>query len=607
MLSARLRRRRDEEGAVVPMVAIFLTLLITMSAFAVDLGMQRVARRDMQALADVISLDMVRQLDGRSHAVIKAANGWQSGLRSSMYNNLSSTGVQYADISSQQQQEKLVGTVAGEPLEVVVEMGYLDASGVFNTVPYPTTPTAVRVTASTSVDFSFAPGRGGATRTAVAETQSNTCFSVGSFLLGLDTSAGTLTSLLNPILGDTSLTAVSYQGLANANVSLLELIEAPSIDVGSLDGLLAAGDITVGDLMLASAEALQNRGDSDSLVAATLLNQLVTTTVVGNVVVDIADIVDLTTAGDGALDAELNVLDLVGGAVTVANGTNFVGVPALNLSVPNLTSVTSNVSIIEAPHLACGGAGAEASTAQVQVNASGTVGTTLPIPTGGTLTIGGPLSLSANLGSATATLGDVSCDPDVIPITTDTALSSLNQSLTLGVTGNDIGIGSNIAGVPGLLTVDISYTQVVSATLGKAATTAQDLTWDIPTSDTYGTVKQTTATSSALPAATVYAPGSLSITDLRIGGVPLASIPLLGAAVQNLVINSATTLVNTLIGSTGLVGTTVTSLVSTTVNPLITSLNGVVNQLAGALGLDIAGADVAVRPTAVCNAPVLRG
>lgn len=604
---ARLRRKRGEDGAVVPMVAIFLTLLITMSAFAVDLGMQRVARRDMQALADVIALDMVRQLDGRSHAVIKAADGWQSGLRSSMYNNLRSTGVQYADISSQQHQEKLTATVAGEPLQVVVEMGYLDASGGFTSVPYPTVPTAVRVTASTSVDFSFAPGSGGASRTAVAETRSNTCFSVGSFLLGLDTSAGTLTSLLNPILGDTSLTAVSYRGLANADVSLLELIEAPSLDVGTLDGLLSAGDITVGDLMLASAEALQNRGDSDSLAAATLLNQLVSTTVVGNVVVDIADIIDLTTAGDGALDADLNVLDLIGGALTVANGSNFVGVPALNLSLPNLANATSSVSIIEAPHLACGGAGAEASTAQVQVNASGTVGRTLAIPLGGTVTIGGPLSLSAMLGSATATLGDVSCDPDIIPITTDTALSSLTQSLSLGVTGNDIGIGSNVAGVPGLLTVDISYTQMVSANLGKAAVTGQDLVWDIPTTDAYDTVKQTTSTSSALPAATLYAPGSLSITDLRIGGVPIGSIPLLGSIVQNLVINSATTLVNTLISSTGLVGTTVSALVSTTVNPLITSLNGVVGQLAGALGLDIAGADVAVRPTAVCNAPVLRG
>lgn len=602
-----MARRRGEDGAVVPMVAIFMTLLVTMAAFAVDLGMQRVARRDMQALADVIALDMVRQVDGRSHAVIKAASTWQTGLRQSLYNNLRSEGVTYAQVSVQQQQELLVGTVAGDPLRVTVSMGELDESGTFAVDPYPAIPSAVQVVASTSVDFAFAPGSGGASRTAVAETEANSCFSVGSFVAGLSTSAGTLTSLLNPILGDTSLTAVSYQGLANASVSLLDLVEAPSIDVGTLDGLLDADGITVADLMLATIEALQDQGDASSLAAVDVLDGLVATTVVGNVALDVADLIDLTTAGEGALDARLNVLDLIAGAVTVANGTHFVGAPSLDLAVPNLLSTTQSVSILEAPHLACGGDGAEARTAQVQVSASGTVGSTVTIPLGGSVSIGGPLALSANLGSATGTLGAVSCDPDVIPISVDTALSSLNQSLTLGVTGNDIGLGTNVAGVPGVLTADISYSQVVSSTLGKAAATDQVLTWDIPTTDTYATTKQTAATSSALPAATVFAPGSLSITDIKVAGVPVASIPLIGALVRNTLINTATTLVNTLIGSTGVIGTAVTGLVSTTVTPLISRLNTVVSGLAGALGLDIAGADVSVLPYAVCNSPVLRG
>ena len=47
--------RRDERGAVVPMVAIMLTVLMISAAFAVDLGKQRVVRQDMQALADVVA------------------------------------------------------------------------------------------------------------------------------------------------------------------------------------------------------------------------------------------------------------------------------------------------------------------------------------------------------------------------------------------------------------------------------------------------------------------------------------------------------------------------------------------------------------------------
>lgn len=590
------------------MLAIMMTVLITMAAFAVDLGMQRVARRDMQALADVVALDMVRQLDGRTHAVIKAASTWRSGLRDSLFNNLRSEGVTVDQIAVQQQQEQLIATVAGDPLRVIVEMGELDASGAFKVDPYPEIPSAVRVAASTSVDFSFAPGSGGASRSAVAETEANSCFSIGSWLAGLDTSAGTVTSLLNPILGDTNLTAVGYQGLANAEVSLLDLVNAPSIDVGTLDGLVAADDITVGDLMLATVQALQNQGDSDSLAAVEVLNGVIGTNLVGNVIIDVGDIIDLTTAGDGALDARLNVLDLLAGAVTVADGGNLIGVPELDLDLPGLANTSQSVTILEAPRLACGGAGAQASTAQVQVSASGTLGTTVNIPLGGSITIGGPLSLAAGLGEATASLGEVSCAPDVIPVSVDTAASSLNQSLTLGVTGNDIGLGNTgLPLVPGLITADISYTQVVSSTLGKAAATDQVLTWDIPTTDTYETVKQTAATSSALPQAQLLAPGSLSITDVQVAGVPLGSIPLIGALVRDGILATATGLVNALIGDGGLVGSTVSGLVGTVVNPLIGQLNTVVADLAGALGLDIAGADVKVLPTAVCNAPVLRG
>ena len=51
-----MRRRRDERGAIIPMMAMLLVVLIPSTAIAVDLGMQRVVRRDMQALADVVAL-----------------------------------------------------------------------------------------------------------------------------------------------------------------------------------------------------------------------------------------------------------------------------------------------------------------------------------------------------------------------------------------------------------------------------------------------------------------------------------------------------------------------------------------------------------------------
>ena len=58
-----MNRRRDERGAVAVLTAALLTALVVMAAFVVDIGMQRVARRDMQALADVVALDLSRELD----------------------------------------------------------------------------------------------------------------------------------------------------------------------------------------------------------------------------------------------------------------------------------------------------------------------------------------------------------------------------------------------------------------------------------------------------------------------------------------------------------------------------------------------------------------
>ena len=71
-----LRRARDEHGAVVPIVAILVGLLITVSAFTVDLGQQRVARTDMQSLSDLVALDTSRLLGGQTtpEAAAKAIN-----------------------------------------------------------------------------------------------------------------------------------------------------------------------------------------------------------------------------------------------------------------------------------------------------------------------------------------------------------------------------------------------------------------------------------------------------------------------------------------------------------------------------------------------------
>ena len=55
MGSGRPERRRDERGVTTVMVAIMTGVLVVSAAFAVDLGLQRVLRRDLQAVVDSLT------------------------------------------------------------------------------------------------------------------------------------------------------------------------------------------------------------------------------------------------------------------------------------------------------------------------------------------------------------------------------------------------------------------------------------------------------------------------------------------------------------------------------------------------------------------------
>ena len=69
----RFRRRgHDERGVVAILIAIITCFtVIPLAAYAVDIGVQRVARRDAQAVADLVALDLARQLDGRTYGAIQ--------------------------------------------------------------------------------------------------------------------------------------------------------------------------------------------------------------------------------------------------------------------------------------------------------------------------------------------------------------------------------------------------------------------------------------------------------------------------------------------------------------------------------------------------------
>jgi uncharacterized membrane protein len=424
----RQGRTRDESGAVLPLVAVLSSVIILFAAFAVDLGSQRVLRRDLQAMADVIALDMARQLDGRTQAVLKATNDWRTQLKLSTERNLNMDPA--PAVSVQQLQREAIATVAGTDIRVTAVMGLLDpVTGEFSEIPYPDVPTAVQVTTTGSVDFSFTPGSGSATRSAVGAVEGSACIKVGSFALGLSSNA----SVLRTILGNSAaLRVLSYGGLTTANVSLLGL--AAKLGVGTPDALVKAPNITAGQLLTASAALFTEAGGTANATLASQLGQVRTDLgALASEKIDFAEILSLGQGNGSALDSRVNVLDLLTSGLIVANGVNAVAVPDLNLNVLG-SNLTARVSIIEAPVIACNDGVAK--TAQGFVELSGTINLTV-LGAGVKLT---NLRLRVSLARASAQL-----TPDGAGCTTDSvSVDVFDQTLANVRLSADVELGVKV-------------------------------------------------------------------------------------------------------------------------------------------------------------------
>lgn len=594
-----LAKRREERGAAAVILAVMISLLVVFAAFAVDLGVQRVARRDMQALADVIALDMARQLDGRTQAVIKATSEWRGGLEDSLSYNLNGYGGSTPSIQTQQQQADAIATVAGTPLVVMVRMGILDeTTGVFtDTLPYPDVPNAVRVTTSTSVDFSFTPGSGGVTRTAVANTDSVACFRLGSYAARIDTSNSVvLKGLVESALGGSvNVAAADYRGLALADVDLLGL--ATELGLGGVDEL-AGANVTAGALFLAAASVL--RQDGDTANAAILEN--IATRVGALPTIALARLLDVSSGGGAAATATINALDLVAGTAFVADGTGL-SIPSLatNLGLSG-TALTSTVNITQSLQFDCGAVDeAVASTSQVHVAVAGTLASVPALPTsllGVTASAAaGSTQIGVDLASATGTLKKIVCgaataaSPEGVDVSVFSQLatvSSLNQQLTLsGTLGSGV-LGGLLGGLLGSV-ASVQVSGSVSLSMSNTQPTETDLAViRIPNSPT----------SYSLPTAT--GTGSLGLSSLSV--VPVATLTLTAKNILGLNVTLSASQISTL--TTQLLS----GLVSNVYSPLISRIeSSLVTPLSALLGVKLAGADVFGVPRPQCTVPALRG
>src|SRR5207244_11413055 len=127
--------------------ALSLLTLIVRTACTIDLGRQMVPRREAQATADVIALDMSRLIDGRSASAIVSDTRWASTKAASAARN------------------------NWDNAKVAAETGHWDGT-TFTPLSGASIPDAVRVTANQTIQYFFArvigQTQGSVTRSAIA-------------------------------------------------------------------------------------------------------------------------------------------------------------------------------------------------------------------------------------------------------------------------------------------------------------------------------------------------------------------------------------------------------------------------------------------------------
>lgn len=452
-----------ERGAV----AVIMALVITFVAFpvvglAVDLGVQRVARKDAQAVADSAALDTARALaansaltNAQATAVAVAAAGRGSRVAGTTPTVTAWVGTVTSSFVSNHALG--CGASASNPTNAFFSPGGSAPNAVL-----------VAVTASVSRYFARAFGAGPATvcrSTIVKALPANQCYSVGSFALGVDTNNSILGPLLSKLGISAAATALSSAGIASASVSLIAI--ATQLGVGTPQALLTQST-TIGQFVAAAITVMTQNGNTASVTALQAFQANIGA--LASQRLNLAQLVNLGTGFGSAADANVNLGTLLAGSLILANGQNALRIPGLDINVPGIGTIQANATVITPPVQGCNGASASSSQVSVELKESGSqsLGGAL---LGGTAT---NLDVFITLANATASSDTTAaCSPSTM------AINVTNQTLA------NVRIKARVANLLGLIAGN------VDTGAPSADTTTHAYTLQLPTN--YTTPLQTSS------------------------------------------------------------------------------------------------------------------
>jgi uncharacterized membrane protein len=380
--------RQHQGGAVAVFAAIVMVALLSALALAVDVGRLYFSQRDTQRLADIAALDASRVVSGC--AASNGAPGSKAQATAEVMASLARNTATPSDYTVTVQigkQLKNSGGLRGFQELADGDPG-LDSVRVRISRQQPT-----RI-------FPLVTGDASNTLVAVAvgSQQAVGSFNVGSGLLTLNTQQS---ALLNPLLrallcpnggaactAGINLSAVDYNGLANAHVSLGNLLAGATElglgvqDVSDLLSLQLTLPQWLGVLGNGLEFAVTGTGDQVSAGVAGLVQGLAGVAESNGALFGLGDLLNLTGLGLNQPVSDLlaalpfidgmTLLNALGQAATAAagGGVSSVAIPGLGLSVPGVADVQVFLKVIEPqqPGLgAVGSEGAVARTAQIRL------------------------------------------------------------------------------------------------------------------------------------------------------------------------------------------------------------------------------------------------
>ncbi|RJF94525.1 hypothetical protein D3874_01430 [Oleomonas cavernae] len=345
-----------ERGAAALVFMVAMPVLIGTLSMVVDLGYAFHAKQSLQDTLDLAAIAAARHLDGGTGGTAGAVAAAQVVLTDNGYGTLALT-------------QACVDPTADD--QVTFCLGTYDSHKSGGGLVYPvadrftaggTNPRAVRLSGRGSSPSFFAGALGvtdldvSARATSAFVGSPLAMLTIRSTLVHLDSSQGTvLNAVFGGLLGgNLNLSLVSWQGLIDTDINLLDFVDELAIglhlDAGGTDQVLST-DAAVGTVLQAAIDALER--DGGSAINATAIDGLadLQAIVPAGQTMRLGSILSLASGTPAAgMDATLSVFDLTQAIVQAANGENGLAA-SIPLDLGDNNTVTLRLSVVEPPQL----------------------------------------------------------------------------------------------------------------------------------------------------------------------------------------------------------------------------------------------------------------